>query len=49
MSDDDRKETTPPTPAAPPSAPSEFAYPTIGTEKVLDWGVNPASAEDHDK
>ncbi|WP_158688054.1 MULTISPECIES: hypothetical protein [Actinomycetes] len=49
MSDDDREETTLPLPAEPPSPPSEFAYPTIGTEKVLDGGILPDPAEDRDK
>ncbi|WP_409180080.1 hypothetical protein F9C11_26575 [Amycolatopsis sp. VS8301801F10] len=49
MSDDDRKETTPPIPVVPPSPSAEFAYPTIGTEKVLDGGINPDPEEDRDE
>ncbi|HEY3480306.1 MAG TPA: hypothetical protein VGL02_15520 [Streptomyces sp.] len=49
MSDDDRTETTPPIPAVPPSPQSEFDYPAIGTEKVLDGGILPDPAEDRDK
>lgn len=46
MSDDDRTETTP---AVPPSPQSEFDYPAIGTEKVLDGGILPDPTEDRDK